>query len=938
MTQVAPIVVLAVGNPSRGDDALGTALLDRAETLLRAEIDAGQVEFLTDFQLQVEHALDLQGRRMVIFADASVHADGFAYERIYPARDHSFSSHALSPAAVLDAYLQLFGEPPPAWMLAIRGESFELFEPMSAAATTNLAQALDFLVAEVRWQAACETRELRVQGTVQGVGFRPWLVGEARRLGLRGTVGNSAQGVEILAQGSAAALDELAAALQTRTPPSARVTHLKQSGGLWQPLGTFEISATQQQGELRLSIPPDLGICPACERDIATPTDRHFGYPFTTCTACGPRYSVGVTLPYDRSSTTLSEFPLCDACARDYGDLGDRRFHAQAIACPACGPKLWLTDPQGQPVAAADPLQLVANLLEQGKIAAIHGLGGFHLACDATNEAAVQRLRQRKRRDAKPFAILAPDLATLGQWAELDAQTAQALSSPARPIVLLPQRVDKALGLQVALGMLAPGVCAGSPQVGAMLPHTPLHHLLLARVRRPLVMTSGNLGGEPIRVTLAEALAQLGEVADVFVTHDRPIARRVEDSVMMPIAGQLRVVRRARGLTPVEIRLPVAASEPVLAVGGHLKNTACLVVGDCAWLTPHLGDLDTVGAEEAYRREVEGFERLLGVHAQVLAHDQHPDYATTRYALERPARLRVGVQHHVAHLLAVAAEFGLQGPLLGWALDGSGWGPDGTAWGGELLAVQALAWHRAASLRPLPLPGGEQAIRQTWRCGYSALCAVFGDEADEIAKRLPLFDRVPPSQQQTVQRMLQTGVQVVGARGLGRWFDALGALLLGMPHAAYEGQVAMALEHAAENPQHLSPYPVGLPTELATGVTATAANEIDLRPTLRAAVLDQLAGEPTALIAGRFHRTVIDALACTLRMAQHGVEAEALILSGGSLQNRWLAEGLHRQLADLPLRMAVQVPVGDGGLALGQAFAAVLQLQQDAQRGARDGG
>jgi hydrogenase maturation protein HypF len=932
LTPVAPILVLAVGNPSRGDDALGTTLLDRAEALLQAEIDRGEVEFLTDFQLQVEHALDLQGRRLVIFADASVTADGVAYEPLQAERDQSFSSHALSPAAVLDTYRQLFGEPPPAYTLAIRGAAFELFEDLSDLARQNLDRAVAFLVAEVQWQLACQTWQLRVQGTVQGVGFRPWLLAEARRLGLRGSVGNSAQGVEILAQGPEPALLELREALHSRTPPAARVSRVEQRGTHWQPLTAFEISPTTLGGELQLSIPPDLGLCGDCERDLAAPLDRHFGYAFTTCTACGPRYSVGVTLPYDRAATTLSEFPLCPACARDYGDVADRRFHAQAIACPQCGPQLWLTDAQGQPLATPAPLQEAADRLLCGEILAIQGLGGFHLACDASQSAAVQRLRDRKHREAKPLAIMALDLASLEPWAELDAVTSAALLSPIRPIVLLPRRDNVRGGHFV----LAPEVCAGSPQLGAMLAYTPLHRLLLQKVGRPLVMTSGNLSGEPIAVTLPEALDQLGQIADVWLAHNRPIARRVEDSLVAPLVGQLRVLRRARGYVPSEIRLPIAALEPVLAVGGHLKNTACVVIGDRAWLTPHLGDLDSVAAEEAFVRELEGFEQLLGVRAQVLAHDLHPDYAATQYAQQRPARLRVGVQHHVAHLLAAAAEFGLQGPLLGWALDGTGWGPDGTAWGGELLSVHGLEWHRPASLRALPLPGGEQAIRQTWRSGYSALRAAFGDEADEIAKRLPAFRGVTPAQLLTVQRMLQSGVQVPRSRGLGRWFDAVGALLLGLPRAAFEGQVAMALQDASANPEWFQGYPVGSPSEFSAGIEASEANEIDLRPTVRAVVDDILSGRPTAFIAARFHRTLIDVLADTARAAFDQFPAEALILSGGAMQNRWLAEGLHQRLADLPVRMAAQVPVGDGGLALGQAFAAVLQLQQDARSTASD--
>lgn len=925
---VCPILVLAVGNPSRGDDALGTCLLEQAERELQAEVQAGHVEFLTDFQLQIEHALDLRGRRLVVFADASLSDESpFGFRRLHPERDQSYSSHALSAEAVLDTYRGLFGPPPPAWMLGIRGESFELFEDLSALARQNLQAALRFLCAEVRWQIHAVGRRLEIAGIVQGVGFRPWLCNTAVQLGLRGQVWNSPRGVVVEAVGAAQQLDALAEAILHGAPAAARVEQVRAQDIPWFPAELFEISASQTEGAPLMTVPPDLGLCADCAADIADPSNRHFDYAFTSCTACGPRYSVVDALPYDRSCTSMAPFALCPACARDYADPADRRFHAQAIACPQCGPRLWLVDPQGQPIVAAHPLHEAAKRLLRGEILAIQGLGGFHLACDATNSQAVARLRRLKHRDTKPLAVMVAGLAEAEQLAELSSPLRAELAGTSRPIVLGKLRSDTRAPSVGKGGSVGSAVTAGSRRIGLMLPYTPLHHLLLTRVGRPLVMTSGNGSGEPIATSHAEALSDLAPLVDALLLHDRPIRRRVEDSVVAETAGQVRVLRRARGYAPVSIRMPFAAPEPVLAVGGHLKNAACLVVGDRAWLTPHLGDLGSAAAERAFVREVEGFEQLLGVRADVLACDLHPDYASTRYAQERPARLCVGVQHHVAHVLAAAVEYGETGPLLGVAFDGTGWGPDGTAWGGEFLAVDGLAWSRPATLRALPLPGGELAIRQVWRTAAAAVHAAFGEESAEICRRLAVFSDVPAANLAVIQRMLHTGVHCPHARGLGRWFDAVGALLLGMPVSGHEGAVAMALEELAENPALAEPYPVVLPTSLALARTATAENELDLTPAVRAVVLDLLARTAPARIAARFHRTVVDATAATVALAQAATPAAAVVLCGGSLQNRWLAEGLLQALGDRRVLLPRCLPAGDGGLALGQAWAAMLTLR-----------
>jgi hydrogenase maturation protein HypF len=782
-----------------------------------------------------------------------------------------------------------------------------------------------------------DARKIEIEGTVQGVGFRPWVHRVATSLGLRGRVFNTPRGVTIEVAGAREALDALVRALNEDAPRASRVRRIRE-----EPLparateeadaATFVIAPSEGEGDRLLTVPADLATCDACFREVDDPHDRHHRYPFTSCTECGPRFSIVEALPYDRARTTLGPFTLCPDCEREYRDLGDRRFHAQAIACPACGPKIWLEDANAARLGGAaelDPIGVVAERLIHGGIVAIQGLGGFHLACDATSGEVVAELRRRKRRDDKPFAIMVADLATAEAIAILDDDARAALISTARPIVLAPRRPrDEMQGLAT----FAPEVVGISSRVGVFLPYTPLHKLLLARVGRPLVMTSGNLSGEPIAITHDDARRALAGIVDVFLLHDRPIVRRVEDSVVASSGrgGGTRVIRRARGFAPDPIRLPIEAPEPILAVGGHLKNTACLVLGDRAYVTPHLGDLETYESERAFRDDVETFERLLGVRAQILAHDLHPFYSSTRYARERPARMRVGVQHHVAHVQAAIAELHLEGPVLGVVFDGTGWGADLTAWGAEILRVDGSSWSRPSTFRAVPLAGGERAIREVWRIALGALREAFGpDEALALAARLPVFREVTVAARTTVVRMLGTGVQTVAARGMGRWFDAFGALALGMSEASFEGQVAIALEEAAGD-LDAKAYPVTLPTTLSRDAFAAPCNEIDLRPTVRVAVSDLIDGVAGATIAARFHRTIVDATAAVVACALAETHAHAVVLSGGSFQNRLLERGLHDALGDGRARIAVprEVPVNDGGIALGQAYSAVLAARE----------
>ncbi|MEO8182326.1 MAG: carbamoyltransferase HypF [Deltaproteobacteria bacterium] len=918
MTSPAALLVLGVGNPSRGDDALGPMFVERASALLSREVASGAVELLTDYQLQIEHALDLEGRARVVFVDASVRAaPPFEFSRAAPRRDVSCSTHALSPEAVLATYEQIAGEPPEAWVLAIRGERFELGEPLSERAGAHLATAVAFFVAEVQGRLGSRVgRRIDVEGTVQGVGFRPWIYRVARELGLTGEVRNTPAGVSIEAFGGVFELDALVRAIQTELPAAARMRSLRATPLEARDASAFRIIASESGGATALTLAPDLATCDECLREVGDSSDRHHGYVFTSCTACGPRFAIADALPFDRAATTLRAFAPCDACAREYGRPEDRRFHAQTVACPACGPRAWIADAEGRELPSTDPVEAAARRLVDGQILGVQGVGAFHLVCDASNAAAVTELRRRKRRPAQPLAVMVRDLRAAEAVAELDEAARALLASPVRPIVLLPRRA----------GALASAVNGPSHRTGVMLPYTALHHRLLSSVERPLVFTSGNRSGGPAVIDRDEACQGLGELVDAFLFHDRAIARRVEDSVVTVSAGALRVLRRARGFAPAPIQLPSTAREPVLAVGGQLKNTACLVVGDLAYLTPHLGDLGLEQSQVAWQRELEGFERLLGVHAQVIAHDLHPDYASTRFALARPASRRIGVQHHAAHVFAALAELQLSEPVVGITFDGSGWGPDGTSWGAEILIVDGDRWTRANSFRALGLPGGEQAIREVWRVALAALYEAFGhDEALALTLRLRVFDGLPRASLATILRMLELGVSTVRARGMGRWFDAVGALALELPRADFEGHVAIALEDAALDGD-VEPYPVTLPSAIATDEPISAAHEVDLRPTLRAAVAALLSGISSAVVAARFHQTVVEATSAVVARVLAVTGLRRVVLTGGSFQNRILEQGLRRRLGAECISMAREVPINDGGLALGQAWAAVLAL------------
>lgn len=740
-------------------------------------------------------------------------------------------------------------------------------------------------------------RRIEIRGTVQGVGFRPWVYRIAHELGVTGRVHNHARGVTVEAFGREDVLDRLIARLR-EPPPPARVRELIAEAVPAEPGEDFVIVHSAEQGPRALSIPPDLATCPACEREIRDPADRRHAYAFTNCTACGPRFTIATGVPYDRPATTMAPFAMCPACQREYDDPRDRRFHAQPNACPVCGPRLALWSPSGEPIGG-DPIAMAAQRLARGEIVAVKGLGGFHLACDATDDAALAMLRARKLRDEKPFAVMVRDLAAVRQLAEVSADEAALLISPERPIVLVARKPD---------APIAKAVAPDTELVGLMLPYTPLHHLLLAAVGRPLVMTSANPSDEPICADNAEAVARLGAIADALLVHDRAIATRCDDSVARVIAGKPTLLRRSRGYVPRAIALTRPVAQPILAVGGQLKNTFCIATGDSAYLGPHIGDLENLAAYEFFEAAVARMEDILRVRPEVIAHDLHPGYLSTQYARVRAASHRVAVQHHHAHIASAMAEHGLAGPVIGVAYDGTGYGPDGTAWGGELLLARHESFERLATFRPIPLAGGDVAIREPWRIALALLDDAQGEQAP--IEQLAVFARISPRALAVVRGMIRGEINAPRARGIGRWFDGIGALVLARDAATYEGQIAVAWNLAAAPGDH-GRYPYAL-----------HGDEIDLRPLVRAVVRDLLGGVAPGAISARFHDTLIAATIDRVRAAIFAHGRLPVVLTGGAFHNPRLAEGIRAGLADLDVYSHGEVPPGDGGIALGQAVVA----------------
>ncbi|MFN0172091.1 MAG: carbamoyltransferase HypF [Bryobacteraceae bacterium] len=715
-----------------------------------------------------------------------------------------------------------------------------------------------------------ERLRVSLHGAVQGVGFRPFVYRLATELALNGWVLNSYNGLIVEVEGPPATTAQFLERLETERPPSSVILTREVSRLAPAGLGSFEIRHSGDSGPPSAAILPDLATCPDCLAELRDPGERRYRYPFTNCTRCGPRYTIVEEIPYDRPNTTLKGFPLCADCRREYTNPADRRFHAQPIACPACGPRL------------DTAIESAVHVIRSGGIVALKGIGGFQLLCDARNAEAVARLRERKHREAKPLAVMMPSLEAARHYCRISAAEEQALRSPAAPIVLL----------EPAANPLAPNVSDMSPFVAAMLPNSPLHHLLMSELAFPVVATSGNVSGDPIVTTTEEAHRVLAPIADLMVGHNRPIARPVDDSVVRVFRGGVSVIRRARGFAPLPIPVPVDLP-PTLAVGGHMKNTVALGLGRQVFVSQHIGDLDTVASRQAFEQAIDDLCRLYRVKPEFAACDLHPEYASTRWAQNSGLKL-VSIQHHIAHAASCAAENDVPEPYLAVSWDGTGFGTDHTIWGGEFFWAENGRFERVAHLRPFGLPGGDAAIRQSWRPALSLLW--------ECRRDFTVL-HLDPRAAGTVRRMLEQRINCPRTSSIGRLFDAVAALAGVATENHFEGHAAMLLERTAD-PAEKGAY--SLPLE---------NGQLDWSD-----LVDRVPADPAPIAAARFH----NGLALAIRSVARFTAARQVVLSGGVFQNARLT---HRTVALLEgdgIRVFThqRVPANDGGLSLGQAVLA----------------
>jgi hydrogenase maturation protein HypF len=753
--------------------------------------------------------------------------------------------------------------------------------------------------------------KMTIRGAVQGVGFRPFVYRLAAELELNGWVNNTARGVFIEVEGPREKLDQFLLRVEREKPAISFIQSLESSFA--DPAGYtgFEIRKSEG-GEKTALVLPDIATCPECIREIFEAGNRRFGYPFTNCTNCGPRYTIIESLPYDRPRTTMKKFTMCAACEREYRDPGNRRFHAQPNACPECGPQLELWSMTGAVLARQTAaLEEAAEAIRQGKIVGVKGLGGFHLMADGRNEAAVLLLRRRKHREEKPFALMFPSAEDVLRECELTPLEERLLRSPESPIVLVRRRTSGA-------SALAPSVAPGNPMLGVMLPYAPLHHLLMRRLGFAVIATSGNLSDEPICIDEHEAVERLRDIADLLLVHDRPILRHVDDSIVRVMAGRRMVMRRARGFAP----LPVMLEEEmptVLGVGAHQKNTVALSVGRQVFLSQHIGDLETVQASMAFERVVESLEDLYEVKPQIVACDLHPNYISTEYA-NRVSEHPVRVQHHYAHVLACMAENDLKAPVLGVAWDGSGWGPDGSVWGGEFLKIDEYGYARVARFRRLRLAGSERAVREPRRCGLSVLFEALGEQAFEREELNPV-QAFSPADRKIVAAMLRQGLNSPWTSSVGRLFDAVASLIGVRQISRYEGQAAMELEWLAMQSPERGAYQF----EITAPADGAAMAELDWAPMVRGLMADVILKTGQETMARKFHNTLAEMIA-RVAGAHPGVPAA---LSGGCFQNRLLTELTVARLEAEGVKVYwhQRVPPNDGGIALGQVVAAARQLR-----------
>ena len=762
-------------------------------------------------------------------------------------------------------------------------------------------------------------RQIEVSGIVQGVGFRPYVYRLATGRQLKGTIRNTSAGVTIEIQGPAEMVQDFVEHLPVEAPPLARITSFTVNELPCNGDQDFRIVHSHEGKDVRTLISPDVAMCPDCLREMFDANDRRYRYPFINCTNCGPRFTIIRDIPYDRPSTSMAMFPMCPACLAEYENPLDRRFHAQPNACWECGPRVELWDKSGQKIQCGDPIVEAASALHRGLVVAVKGLGGFHLAVDATNPAAVALLRQRKRRVEKPFAVMVPDLQAAAEICELNDAAATVLQSIQRPIVLVPkvltQKTNRTIPDEVA---------PFNRYLGIFLPYTPLHYLLLAQGKfRALVMTSGNLSEEPIAIDNREAVKRLNGLADYYLVHNRDILLRCDDSVVRVADGVTRQLRRSRGFVPVPVFLKDDQAS-VLAVGGELKNTICLTKGKHAFLSQHVGDLENAESYSFFQEAIEHLERILEIRPEIVAYDLHPDYFSTKWALQQSGVRLVGVQHHHAHIASCMAENHLEGRVIGFALDGTGYGADGTIWGGEVLIAGYEDFERAAHFEYVPLPGGAAAIREPWRMAVSYLTHHFGREFLKVD--IPFVRELDRPKVDFLLSMIEQGVNSPLTSSCGRLFDAVAALIGIRQQVNYEAQAAIELEMAMASEiaslQDDTAYPIKLVPEGEHWIVST-------EPLLDALLDDLGRNVPVAAISRRFHNGLVEGFVELATRLRDKTTLHRVCLSGGTFHNIYLSQQIEARLSEAGFEVFTQkeVPSGDGGLSLGQALVAASKLQ-----------
>ncbi len=751
--------------------------------------------------------------------------------------------------------------------------------------------------------------KLALRGAVQGVGFRPFVHRLANELAVTGWVNNSPQGVFVEAESPRPTLEQFVHRLEAEKPPRSFIQSVETT---WhEPVGfkKFEIRPSEISGEKIAFVLPDIATCPDCLREIGDPANRRYQYPFTNCTNCGPRFSLINALPYDRANTSMEKFVMCPACQAEYENPSDRRFHAQPNACPVCGPQLEFWNADGEIIFGGnDALLAAVNAIRRGKIIAVKGIGGFHLLADARNENVVRRLRVRKSREEKPLALMFPSLQSVKRVCDVSILEERLLTSPEAPIVLL-----KKYGSQQS--EIANAVAPNNPNLGAMLPSNPLYHLLMAELKFPVVATSGNLSDEPLCTDELEALVRLRDIADCFLVHDRPIVRPEDDSIAQVVLNHEMILRRARGYAPLPVTLKSQIgnrkSEIILAVGAHLKNSVALAVGENVFISQHLGDLETEQATAAFRRACADLPKLYGVEPVRIAADLHPDYLSTKFAQERDKKI-IGVQHHVAHVLSCVTENEVELPALGVAWDGTGYGPDGTIWGGEFFRIGKDKVKRVAHLRPFRLPGGDKAVKEPRRAALGLLYELYGEATFEMG-HLPPLREMPPIEMVALKGILQRRLNSPPTSSVGRLFDAVASLVNLRHRMGFEGQPAMDLEFAVGEVEADERYDLPL-------VSRPPSLVLDWSRMIHEILADVNNGISVANISAKFHNALTEAVVVVAR--QFG--EPRVVLSGGCFQNRYLLERIVTRLRAENFQPYWQqrVPTNDGGIALGQIYAA----------------